>query len=83
MEAVHHFSAISDGVAGVPGGVDSIAEGSRSDAEDIKQIDRGLGEIDRTSQNNAAIAEETSSKVQELNGESRRMMDSVSRFRLY
>ena len=82
-EAVHHFAAISDGVAGVREGVDSIAEGSRSDAEDIKQIDRGLGEIDRTSQNNAAIAEETSSKVQELNGESRRMMDQVSRFRLY
>jgi methyl-accepting chemotaxis protein len=57
--------------------MDEIAVASREQATGIGQVNLGITELDRVTQQNAASAEEAASAAEELNGQAAYMRDSV------
>lgn len=57
--------------------MDEIAVASREQATGIGQVNLGINELDRVTQQNAASAEEAASAAEELNGQAAYMRDSV------
>jgi methyl-accepting chemotaxis protein len=59
--------------------VAEIAVASREQNEGITQVTRAVGEMDRVTQSNAATAEETSSAATELNTQTERLREVISK----
>ncbi|PTV97235.1 methyl-accepting chemotaxis protein [Rhodobacter aestuarii] len=78
-------AALRDIVAGVEDVAQKIAEivtASRETAAGIGEISNATTELDRTTQQNAAVFEQTNAAVRTLQGEATALAQSVSAFRL-
>ncbi|SOB99243.1 methyl-accepting chemotaxis protein [Rhodobacter maris] len=77
--------ALRDIVAGVEDAATKIAEivtASRETAAGIGEISNATTELDRTTQHNAAVFEQTNAAVRSLQGEANALAEAVSAFRL-
>jgi len=80
-EAGSGMNGIVDNVAGVQGLVDEIARASEEQSEGITQINIAMGQIDTTTQQNAALVEESSAASASLKEQARILLDSVEVFK--
>jgi methyl-accepting chemotaxis protein len=62
--------------------VAEIAEGANRQATALSEINAAIGELDRTTQGNAGVAEQTNASTQTLSAESERLAELVADFRL-
>ncbi|MCS6945933.1 MAG: methyl-accepting chemotaxis protein [Sutterellaceae bacterium] len=62
--------------------IGEIANGAREQSQGIAQIGTAVQELDRTTQANAALVEETASAADTLKQQARRLSERVARFRL-
>ncbi len=62
--------------------VGEIAEASNKQALAIDEVNRGVVEIDKVTQRNAAISEQTAAAAEELSGNASRLRNMLSRFKL-
>ncbi|MBI4664846.1 MAG: bacteriohemerythrin [Nitrospinae bacterium] len=69
-------------VTKVTGLVREIAESSNKQAVGIDEVNKGLAEIDKVTQRTAAIAEQTAAAAIDLSGNSERLREMLSRFKL-
>jgi methyl-accepting chemotaxis protein len=74
------FAAITSAVASLTGVVESIAASTEAQAESIAQIHTVVGDIDRSTQQNAAMAEECSAAAVSLAREAGNLGGLVSAF---
>jgi methyl-accepting chemotaxis protein len=59
-----------------------IADGATRQATSLSEISSAIGELDRTTQGNAGVAEQTDASTQTLSGESQKLAELVAGFRL-
>jgi methyl-accepting chemotaxis protein len=69
-------------VAAINAIVAEIADGATRQAAALSEINAAIGELDRTTQGNAGVAEQTNASTQTLSAESERLTDLVADFRL-
>jgi methyl-accepting chemotaxis protein len=62
--------------------VADIADGATRQATALAEINIAIGELDRTTQSNAGVAEQTSASTRTLSNESERLADLVAEFQL-
>jgi methyl-accepting chemotaxis protein len=74
-EIVTRISRVTDLVA-------EIATASNEQAQGFTQVNQGLGEIDKVTQQNTASAEESASAAEELSAQAAELKNMLSRFRL-
>lgn len=72
---------IIEGVAKVSDIVSSIATASRDQSDNLEEINQAVNELDKVTQQNAAIIEETSAASSALSQEAERLTDALARFR--
>ena len=75
------FSAITKGVSELTQTIESIAASSEAQAGTLAQINETVHSLDRSTQQNAAMAEECTATATSLAGEAQGLARSVSRFR--
>lgn len=73
---------INHGIDSVSQLVDGIAQASHDQSQGIGQVNIAISSIDSTTQQNAALVEETSANAETLKENSQRMQQAVSRFNL-
>ncbi len=73
---------IKDGATKVTDIVAEIAASSNEQAQGIAQINTGLGQIDKVTQQNTANAEESASAAEELSGQATQLNEMLSKFNL-
>ncbi|PXW97423.1 methyl-accepting chemotaxis sensory transducer with Cache sensor [Sphaerotilus hippei] len=66
----------------VHGLLDTIATGSREQSAGIGQIGQAVQELDRATQQNAALVQQTATESASMNDQARHLADEVARFRL-
>ncbi|HMS03793.1 MAG TPA: methyl-accepting chemotaxis protein, partial [Gemmatimonadaceae bacterium] len=66
----------------VSGRIDEVASASREQAEGLSQLNVAIGDIDATTQQNAALVEELSATNAALRSEAERLRRQVERFTL-
>ena len=71
-----------DSVSHVNNLIADIAEASKEQSLGIEQVNRGLGQIEQVTQQNAASAEQGAAAAQELSGQAAQMRQLLQRFRL-
>jgi len=76
------FSAITQGVSDLSSSVESIAEATEIQAERLAQINTTVRELDQTTQQNAAMAEECNAAASSLADQAERLRDTVGHFQL-
>jgi methyl-accepting chemotaxis protein len=76
------FKGIVTGITKVTDLVGEIAAASNQQAEGISQVAQGLDQIDKTTQQNTASAEEAATAAQELSGQSLTLEKLVTRFKV-
>ncbi|OWW01950.1 chemotaxis protein [Rhizobium sp. R72] len=81
-EAGKVLIAISSNVAGISERVELIAAGSRDQAASLIEVNQAVGEIDDSTQRNAAIAEQAHAATQELTKETQRLMQQIEQFNI-
>ncbi|MBT8152973.1 hypothetical protein KMP13_03530 [Epibacterium ulvae] len=72
VEQVNHFSGLMSG----------IAEGASEQANGLNEINTGVSELDRVTQQNAAMVEETTAVGHMLNSDAEKLAGLVTRFQL-
>ena len=75
------FSAITQGVSKLTDTIELIAASSETQAETLSQIDQTIHSLDRSTQQNAAMAEECTATATSLAGEAQSLARSVQGFR--
>ncbi len=75
------FSAITRGVSELTQTIQSIAASSEAQAGTLAQINETVHSLDRSTQQNAAMAEQCTATATSLAGEAEGLAQSVSRFR--
>ncbi|WP_318372539.1 methyl-accepting chemotaxis protein [Enterobacter sp.] len=80
-EAGSGMNGIVENVAGVQGLVDEIARASAEQSDGITQINIAMGQIDTTTQQNAALVEESSAASASLKDQARILLQSVEVFK--
>ncbi|PDT33856.1 methyl-accepting chemotaxis protein [Rhizobium sp. M10] len=81
-EAGKVLFAISSNVAGISERVELIAAASRDQAASLIEVNQAVGEIDDSTQRNAAIAEQAHAATQELTKETQRLMQQIEQFNI-
>ena len=76
------LSEILAGVSNATSLVAEIANASNEQAEGINQVNHGLGQLDRVTQQNTANAEESASAAEELSGQAEQLRQMLSHFKL-
>ncbi|NIJ19723.1 methyl-accepting chemotaxis protein [Sphingomonas naasensis] len=76
------LSGISEDVGQVHGMLGGIAADNQNQAAGIEQITRSIKTIDETTQQNAAMVEQTSATARSLTSEIGALVDSAARFRV-
>ncbi len=71
------FGGLAQNVTKVAGLVGEIAAASREQDQGLSQITKAVSEMDKVTQGNSAMAEETASASEEMNGQAQHMMDFV------
>ncbi|MBC7368014.1 MAG: methyl-accepting chemotaxis protein [Undibacterium sp.] len=71
------FAAIQEQIRTLDGLVNEIAVASKEQSEGISQVNIAVGEVDKVTQTNAAIAQESASAVMELNAEAETLTHTV------
>lgn len=74
------FAAINRDVADLSGSIQSIADAASAQAENLSQINTVIGELDRTTQQNAAMAEECTAAASSLTQEADALSQALERF---
>lgn len=74
------LTGITDSIAGVATMVEQIATASAEQSQGIEQVHRAIANIDRVTQENAALVEETSAAAESLDVEANRLKDNMSFF---
>ncbi len=74
------FAAINRDVAELAGAIQSIASAAATQAESLAQINSVVGELDRSTQQNAAMAEECTAAASSLSQEASSLNGALSRF---
>jgi methyl-accepting chemotaxis protein len=85
VELVHETGAVLDRIlmrmTGIRGQVEAIAAESATQAGVVGQVNGSVNEIDRGTQQNAAMAEETNAAARSLAQEARQLSSLVAQFR--
>lgn len=81
-EAGSALMRIVEQINEISGTVSRIAATAREEADSIQQINVALGEVDKATQQNAAMAEEASAAGRTLAIESERLSELIGQFRL-
>jgi methyl-accepting chemotaxis protein len=76
------FKAITLSVSELASSIETIASSSQIQAESLAQINGVVGDLDRSTQQNAAMAEQCTAAAASLAGEAERLGETVSRFEL-
>lgn len=71
---------ILESIAQVSGNIDSIANGTVEQANALTEINNGVNQLDRATQENAAMVEKSVGSSQTLQDKAREMNDLVARF---
>ena len=71
-EGVHHVAVT----------IEQISEASEAQAESVKQVNDGIGQISSVVQSNSATAEESAAASEELSSQAQILKDLVERFTL-
>jgi methyl-accepting chemotaxis protein len=72
------FAGLAQNVTKVAGLVGEIAAASHEQDQGLGQITRAVSEMDKVTQGNSAMAEQTASASEEMNGQAGQMMDFVA-----
>ncbi|GAB4567490.1 MAG: HAMP domain-containing protein [Rhizobacter sp.] len=81
-DAGRTMSEIVDSVSQVAGLIASIAEASESQGSGIGQMHQAIAQLDTMTQQNAALVEELAASAQSLKGQSGRLTEAMSSFRV-
>jgi methyl-accepting chemotaxis protein len=76
------LNEINSGSTKVTDIVGEIAAASNEQAQGISQINTGLGQIDKVTQQNTANAEESASAAEELSGQANQLKTMLSKFKV-
>ncbi|QIG78798.1 nitrate- and nitrite sensing domain-containing protein [Stakelama tenebrarum] len=86
VAAVEHvdtaLAAITDGVGAVQGLVTALAEDNRAQSTTISEITIAIGTLDQSTQQNAAMVEQSSAAARGINDELNVLTGDIARFRL-
>jgi methyl-accepting chemotaxis protein len=80
--AADRWNTVNEGAAKLAVLVEQIADQTRNQAAALKQIEVGLDQIDKSTQDNAANAEETASASEALAAQAGHLREQVSFFRI-
>ncbi|AUC53839.1 chemotaxis protein [Sagittula sp. P11] len=80
QETSQTLSHIVDSVSEVSGLVSSIARMAREQAGGVQEINVGIAELDKVTQHNAAMVNQTSASSQQLTVEATRLSDLLAQF---
>jgi methyl-accepting chemotaxis protein len=72
---------VVDSIEKVSGMVDAITRASSEQAEGIAQVNQSVSEMDRSTQQNAAMVEEAMAATESLRGHARHMVGLLTKFR--
>ena len=81
-EAGELFERIVGNIGDINGSIEQIATGTETQASNLQQLNVAVGEMDRMTQQNAAMVEESSAASCSLANEANELAGMVSRFRL-
>ena len=73
---------LTEGVQHVAVTIEQISEASEAQAESVKQVNDGIGQISSVVQSNSATAEESAAASEELSSQAQILKDLVGRFSL-
>lgn len=76
------LESINSAIKGIVDMVDHIASASDEQATGINQVHQAITQIDGVTQQNAALVEQTSASAESMQGESARLDENVSFFRI-
>jgi methyl-accepting chemotaxis protein len=75
------LTSISDSINHVASMIEAISTASQEQAEGINQVNRAIGEIDRVTQENSVLVEDTTTAAQRLNQEATQLSHNMSFFK--
>ncbi|MEJ2021525.1 MAG: methyl-accepting chemotaxis protein [Maritimibacter sp.] len=81
QQSGHALDGISEGVGDVSIKIREIAVSTRESAQRVSEISKATSHVDETTQQNAAMFEETNAAVRALEGEASALAEAVSTFR--
>ncbi|KPF41959.1 methyl-accepting chemotaxis protein [Rhizobium sp. AAP43] len=81
-QAGEALRTIADEVNSISGEVGKIVAGARDQSTGLTEIDSAIGHIDRNTQQNAAMVEESSGAAQQLSNEARQLEKLMAMFNL-
>jgi methyl-accepting chemotaxis protein len=81
-QAGEALSTISTEVQAISSEICKIIDGARSQAQGLAEIDAAIGQIDRNTQQNAAMVEESSAAIQQLVHEAMTLDQLMAQFRV-
>ncbi len=76
------LTRISDKVSQVNQAIGEIADTARSQASNLAEVNRAIAEMDKATQQNAAMVEQTTAAAQSLNGEMGTLDELIAGFQL-
>ena len=82
-EAGELFEQIVGNIGAINGSIEQIASGTETQAVNLQQVNVAVGEMDRMTQQNAAMVEESTAASRSLASEADDLAGLVSRFRLH
>ncbi len=80
--AGHAMNTVRDSVAEMARLVSEIANAAGEQSRGIEEVNIAVSQIDRMTQQNAALVEETAAAAQSLSSQAARMVDSIAVFRV-
>jgi methyl-accepting chemotaxis protein len=75
------LSGITGSIEQVAEMIEAIANASNEQSEGINQVHKAIAEIDRVTQENAALVEETNAAAESLSTEAKHLRDNMSFFK--
>jgi methyl-accepting chemotaxis protein len=81
-EAGEVIDRVVSSASRLEGLIERIADGAREQAVDVGQVGEALGELDRATQRNAALVEQTAGSTASLRGRADALAERVARFRI-
>ena len=81
-EAGEMFERIVNTISNINGSIEQIASSTQTQAVNLQQINGAVGDMDRVTQQNAAMVEESTAAARSLASEANELAGLVSRFRL-
>ena len=79
-ETIKSFGTVLTSMEEFAGMAAGAAEASKAQADMLKQVEEGIGQISSVVQNNSAAAEETSALSEELSNQSTKLDEAVKKF---